>query len=576
MAISLGAWPTSVQSWIGQHQFLAFFLVSVLFHIGVLITKVHHVALPPHRDKVFLEAILQPARKLDTTSNSTKGFVTANAQVLAGAEASLSKPAFPVSQSIPPEKQRSIPRSLQPKAASNGAQHKSRSAQPKAKARSPITKADSGTEIPAAVTRSESATDSNSQLSQQFENSSAVDEKPGPAKESDTAPTEPPTQTLATSRDVVELTTSPENHSDEAKDSILSQPIPSQAEIAVDQPRDSDHINFPSELNSDLSSVAGEVVYPPALSELMAALPQSEFSFANIEPSAQFDAIPVTQSDGATSPTDALTTPHEAANADAKESPEDANNNQNNAAPEIALANVPQAALMSPLSSPLSRLATLPKSVQIVFAAEKNARQMGSAEMRLAWRRDGERYRVSAESIRAGSMANSGDRRVESIGQITVNGLRPQIYVEERMVDGRRLDRTEFDYVANTVRYTSSGRTAAAVVEESSSRTIADMMTMLFQFVIDAPTSGGLADTVPGRQAIERLGYEVVGNETMMIGDLSLETIHMRPRSARGGRSVEIWLASSNHHLPVKLRITELGRVTEQVAINLHVEANSP
>lgn len=101
-------------------------------------------------------------------------------------------------------------------------------------------------------------------------------------------------------------------------------------------------------------------------------------------------------------------------------------------------------------------------------------------------------------------------------------------------------------------------------------------MTLLFQFVIDAPTSGGLADTVSGRQAIERLGYEVVGNETIMIGDLNLETIHMRPRGATGGRSVEIWLASSNHHLPVKLRITELGRVTEQVAINLHVEPNSP
>lgn len=568
MAIPLVEWPTSLHARVRQHPFIACIIVSSLVHALLLFSKVQQVALAPHRNSIVLDAVLQPITRLDSVSTSARQLVATESTASSSTSTSIPeqhvKVAEPSVESVRHVSKRNpktaIDQSIPAVDANSEPTSTGLSTQPQPEESSPplthSVASDSVTnEMPNSAADSERSPDTQSSqpltdLLSQGEQSIPESVFEGAASDLEAhraaeviAPAHIETRDLTTN------------------DRLASETAPNEPATTLADGDDSP-VKIDANDQQLIQSLAIEgSIYPEALSIFLAALPQQ--SVINGIESVALSQSNVRNSDGGGSHTDLTNHPSDTTEA------------QTDSAAEIATADMPQAALISPVSSPLERLAMLPKTVQIVFAADKNAHHMGSAEMRLTWHRYRELYSVSTESISNLSVENSGDRRVESSGQITASGLRPQIFVEERMINGRRFDRIEFDYVANTVRYTSNKSTTAAVMGESSSRSTADMMTLLFQFVVDAPTSGAIADTLPSRQAIERLGYEIVGNESMTIGDLNLETVHLRPRGAKNARNVEVWLASGNHHLPVKLRITELGRVTELVAINLHVEQDA-
>lgn len=213
-----------------------------------------------------------------------------------------------------------------------------------------------------------------------------------------------------------------------------------------------------------------------------------------------------------------------------------------------------------PTPSPLPRTpppwAGRGKIRYLVFYGE-NAFMIGEAIHE--WTVEEEHYSLKSTAEPKGLAALRGKvRRQSSEGDITATGLRPRIFRDQR--EGRDAEVVTFDWEARRAIFTG-GRAEVVLAEEAQ-----DMLSVFYQLAWHSPSQTiDLPVATAGR--IGRMMFSWIGEESLVLAEKTIPTLHLRAQQAGSVEATDVWLAPSWDGLPVKIRHTDKkGEIWEQVA----------
>ena len=201
-----------------------------------------------------------------------------------------------------------------------------------------------------------------------------------------------------------------------------------------------------------------------------------------------------------------------------------------------------------------------PASAQLDYSVEGQSKGLNySASGSLDWRNDGQGYSVRME-IR---MFLLGSRVQTSQGAVVANGLAP-----ERFADKRRSERAaHFDQKDLRIRFSNNAPDAELLPGAQDRLSVFMQLAGLLNARPEAyPPGQVIALPVAGTSDSEVWRFQMQGLESLDLPAGSLIARHLvrEPREARDTR-VDIWLAPSLGHLPVRIRLAQdNGDVVDQ------------
>lgn len=156
----------------------------------------------------------------------------------------------------------------------------------------------------------------------------------------------------------------------------------------------------------------------------------------------------------------------------------------------------------------------------------------------------------------------------QSQGEISPRGLKPHFY---RYAFGNRASKTyeaTFDWETNIITLkTSKGEQRLDLRVNTQ-----DLLSFMYQFMFVPPLQEMHVTLTNGR----RLGeyeYMFEGEDSIVIADKTIQTVHIAHTRGDTDEKVELWLASDYRYVPVKIKKLEKnGMVIEQVATRLIAE----
>ncbi|HKA43338.1 MAG TPA: DUF3108 domain-containing protein [Burkholderiales bacterium] len=180
-------------------------------------------------------------------------------------------------------------------------------------------------------------------------------------------------------------------------------------------------------------------------------------------------------------------------------------------------------------------------------------------------------YRIVSESIPIGVLALfQKAATVESNGQLTADGLRPELFEGRRVGSGQI--KAEFDWMSERLSLSHDGKTDTVALPSGTQ----DRLSIMYQFMFytyDRREHLDLAMT-DGRRYLQHR-YLVTPDVEIDTPLGRVPTLHLVKQTEPDGSGTEIWLARQYHFLPVKMVIRESnGTRYEQVATR--IEAKGP
>lgn len=156
----------------------------------------------------------------------------------------------------------------------------------------------------------------------------------------------------------------------------------------------------------------------------------------------------------------------------------------------------------------------------------------------------------------------------QSHGDIDQHGLKPRTY---RYAFGDRASKiyeASFDWETNFITL----KTAKGEQRQNLPRDTQDILSFMYQFMFVPPLQEMHVSLTNGR----RLGayqYEFEGEDTLVIADQAMQTVHIAHTRGESDEKIELWLAKDYRYVPLKIRKLEKnGMVIEQVATRLATE----
>ena len=200
---------------------------------------------------------------------------------------------------------------------------------------------------------------------------------------------------------------------------------------------------------------------------------------------------------------------------------------------------------------------------RLVFAATYGEGGFVIGETRQEFAAAAGRYTLRSSFEPKGLAALRGrTRSQESSGEVTVEGLRPLSFRDQR--EGREPEIASLDWAAGKVAF-AGGRSDAALPAGAQ-----DLLSVFFQLGWLAPRQN-ISLAVATGSRIGRWTFEFLGEETLTISSVPQATVHLRTQA--DGDTTEVWLATGMGGLPVKIRYTDRkGDVFEQVAKELETD----
>lgn len=196
--------------------------------------------------------------------------------------------------------------------------------------------------------------------------------------------------------------------------------------------------------------------------------------------------------------------------------------------------------------------ANVPPSVNLRYDVKGLAKGFNyTASGRLDWKHDGQTYeaRMTVKALFLGSRGQT------STGRLSDKGLAP-----ERFVDQSRSERAaHFERATARIRYSNNAPDAALLPGAQDRLSVNFQLAGLFNARPDAYSEGQTLRLPVSSHDLSEVWLFQVGPQTtepLPAGEVVARKLTRSPRK-EFDRTVEIWLAPSVAHLPVRLRITE-------------------
>lgn len=156
----------------------------------------------------------------------------------------------------------------------------------------------------------------------------------------------------------------------------------------------------------------------------------------------------------------------------------------------------------------------------------------------------------------------------QSTGEVGPGGLKPHVY---RYAFGSRASKTyeaTFDWETNVITL----KTAKGEQQRDLRVNTQDILSFMYQFMFVPPLQEMHVTLTNGRRVGE-YEYTFEGEDSLVIADQTIQTVHIVHTRGDTDEKVELWLASDYRYVPVKIKKLEKnGMVIEQVATQLITE----
>ncbi len=211
-----------------------------------------------------------------------------------------------------------------------------------------------------------------------------------------------------------------------------------------------------------------------------------------------------------------------------------------------------------------------PSHILATYEVSKSGMQVAQLEESYTRSPDGT-YQLTSTARPVGLLAMFKPEKIimRSSGRITQQGLQPLIFEYEREKDPARSSRAEFNWDRGEV---TLFRQATHNVQPLSDGT-QDRLSVMYQFIflnlkypatLDFPLTNG--------NSLTQQHYAIAAGEMLTTPAGKFKTLYLDNQSKAGESRTEIWLATQQHHLPCKMRITdangdELIQVLSKLAI---------
>lgn len=210
---------------------------------------------------------------------------------------------------------------------------------------------------------------------------------------------------------------------------------------------------------------------------------------------------------------------------------------------------------------PLPRRAT----IALELTLESNNYKVWATQQ---WEMADGRYRVLLTAEAKALFFTLGSILLESSGVVSVDGLRPERYVDER---NKR--RTTVDFSVNE---------KAAYVEEANGnrKTLAlagqaaDIMSLTYDLAFNPDINVGAPFTLSNRDTIEEIRLVARREESLAVESGTRVTRFYDFRRPDGSGGIQVWLSPENGWLPAKIRI--LGRDGALTMVATRYDLNPP
>ena len=225
--------------------------------------------------------------------------------------------------------------------------------------------------------------------------------------------------------------------------------------------------------------------------------------------------------------------------------------------------------IAAPPSGPQRDAVPPPELPSRISIAYKLSSSVSDGVANYTWKRDGDKFEIDSTTQATGFIVGNliGVLHQVSHGVVTPTGLQP---IGFRIRRGESLpDSAEFLRASNELKLTRAGDTRLLPLPAL----IQDMQSFLFQLAFDAPKLRGPDDRleilVTNARKIYRHRFRQVGTEAVNIRSAPVQTIHLRSEAGDPEDIYEVWLATENYHLPVKIRFFAGRFPIELIAANI-------
>lgn len=206
--------------------------------------------------------------------------------------------------------------------------------------------------------------------------------------------------------------------------------------------------------------------------------------------------------------------------------------------------------------------AAAPRQMSLVYDLYRNGNKLG--QVTDTFTRNGSRYTLTSETRATGAlkMLWPGSIRLESIGEVTDQGLRPSQFQHARSDAPHKLATARFDWKQGLIDYQYKGKNWQVNGLQNGAQ---DQLTQLYQFMFVPGLPAELTQlVVAGRKAKDyRYSRRNGGRIQVPAGQFDTQAFE-RIRSSQDDKAVTVWVAPARNNLPVQIRVTEDNVTLEQ------------
>lgn len=211
-----------------------------------------------------------------------------------------------------------------------------------------------------------------------------------------------------------------------------------------------------------------------------------------------------------------------------------------------------------------------PLQMTLVYDLYRNGHKLG--QVTDSFTRSGERYTLVSETRATGPLKLlwSGNIRLESIGAVTPQGLRPTQFQHARSDAPNKLATAQLDWKQRSIAYQYKGESRQMSGLQNGTQ---DQLSQLYQFMfLPKPPVDYALQVVSGHDLNDyRYARSDGGSIQTPLGALDTQQ-YQRITEKPDEKAVTVWIAPARNNLPVQVRVSEDGVTLEQRLVRASVK----